>query len=115
MAAGSSLAICSRFISSRQESPASTRMRVRLLETSVLFPLDPEASTVILIIPKAYPVYRLITGLLPKGCHPRHPSLFNIGKTRDLTCVPASPRPPCVPEADKAGTSGHPALRPAPA
>jgi hypothetical protein len=43
-----------RFSSSRQESPASTRMRVRLLETSVLFPLEPEASTVIRIIPKAY-------------------------------------------------------------
>jgi hypothetical protein len=27
---------------------------VRLLETSVLFPLDPEASTVIRIMPKAY-------------------------------------------------------------
>jgi hypothetical protein len=28
-------------------------MRVRLLATSVLFPLDPEASTVIRIIPEA--------------------------------------------------------------
>jgi hypothetical protein len=54
MPAGSSLAICSRFISSRQESPASTRMRVRLLATSVLFPLDPEASTVIRIIEEEY-------------------------------------------------------------
>src|ERR1700733_4205729 len=60
MAAGSSLAICMRFSSSRQESPASTRMRVRLLETRVLFPLEPEASTVIRIISKAYALDLLI-------------------------------------------------------
>ena len=54
MAAGSSSAMRMRFSSSRQESPASTRMRVRLLDTNVLFPLEPEASTVIRIIQKAY-------------------------------------------------------------
>src|SRR6202044_1629131 len=64
MAAGSSFAICIRFSSSRQESPASTRMRVRLLDTSVLFPLEPEASTVILIMRKAYAPWLLILGWL---------------------------------------------------
>src|ERR1700733_134402 len=64
MAAGSSFAICIRLSNSRQESPASTRIRVRLLDTSVLFPLEPEASTVILIMRKAYASWLLILGRL---------------------------------------------------
>ena len=73
MAAGSSFAICIRLSSSRQESPASTRMRVRLLDTSVLFPLEPEASTVILIMRKAYAPWLLILGRLrSRGCQPRY-------------------------------------------
>jgi hypothetical protein len=39
-------------------------MRVRLLDTSVLFPLEPEASTVILIMGKAYAPWLLILGRL---------------------------------------------------
>jgi hypothetical protein len=39
-----------RFSSSRQESPASSRIRVRLLATTVLLPLEPDASTVIRIM-----------------------------------------------------------------
>jgi hypothetical protein len=35
-----------RFIVSRQERPASTRMLVSELERTVLLPFDPEASTV---------------------------------------------------------------------
>ena len=45
--------MCMRLSSSRQESPASTRMRVRLLATRVLFPLEPEANTVMRIIEKS--------------------------------------------------------------
>src|SRR5579871_4585528 len=47
---GSSPAMAMRLRSSRQERPASTRMRVREEEMTVLLPLDPEASTVIRII-----------------------------------------------------------------
>src|SRR5882757_6975794 len=70
MAAGFSSAICIRFSSSRQDSPASTRMRVRLLDTIVLFPLEPEASTVIRIIQKAYSVLLLKKGPYPNRCQP---------------------------------------------
>src|SRR5579884_2554168 len=45
---GSSFTDFIRLKSSRQESPASTRMRVLELETMVLLPLEPLASTVIL-------------------------------------------------------------------
>src|SRR5271155_5051631 len=44
---GSSPAACMRLKSSRQETPASTRIRVRVLETTVLLPREPLASTVI--------------------------------------------------------------------
>src|SRR5277367_1516753 len=44
---GSSPAACMRLKSSRHETPASTRMRVRVLETTVLLPREPLASTVI--------------------------------------------------------------------
>ena len=48
-------------------------MRVRLLDTSVLFPLEPEASTVILIMRKAYAPWLLILGQLRlRGCQPRY-------------------------------------------
>src|SRR5580704_10126045 len=47
---GSSPAMAMRLRSSRQERPASTRMRVREEEMTVLLPLDPEANTVIRII-----------------------------------------------------------------
>src|ERR1700722_6243249 len=64
---GSSSAICRRLRSSRQERPASTRMRVRLLETSVLFPLEPEASTVIRIILQGYALALLIPQAFSTG------------------------------------------------
>src|SRR5579883_1936718 len=46
-ASGSSLTERIRLKSSRQESPASTRMRVREVATMALLPLEPLASTVI--------------------------------------------------------------------
>src|ERR1700677_5302727 len=102
MAAGSSFAICIRFTSSRQESPASTRMRVRLLDTSVLFPLEPEASTVILIMRKAYAPWLLILGRLQwrgatRGTPAAHSGqeCFSTGRILALISVPASPHPPC--------------------
>jgi hypothetical protein len=39
---------------SRQERPASTKTRVREEEMTVLFPLEPEASTVMCIIGLMY-------------------------------------------------------------
>jgi hypothetical protein len=43
-----------RFINSRHERPATTRMRVVELETTVLLPLEPLASTVIRTILRGY-------------------------------------------------------------
>src|SRR6202023_1175435 len=59
---GSSPACCMRFRISRQESPASTRMRVRFVATTVLLPFEPLASTVIRIMEKAYAKRRVKPG-----------------------------------------------------
>src|ERR1700744_4063595 len=102
MADGSSSAICRRLSSSRQESPASTRIRVRLLATSVLFPLEPEDSTVILIMRKAYAPWLLILGRLQwrgatRGTPAAHSGneCFSTGRIHAPISVPASPHPPC--------------------
>ena len=59
---GSSPAIAMRLISSRQESPASTRTRVLEEEMTVLLPLEPEASTVIRIMRLRYAVRLWVFG-----------------------------------------------------
>ena len=52
--AGSSSAARILLKSSRHDIPASTRIRVRALETTMLLPFDPLASTVIRIILSRY-------------------------------------------------------------
>src|SRR5260370_19214536 len=59
---GSSPARAMRLRSSRQERPASTRIRVREEEMTVLLPFDPEASTVIRIIRLRYACWLWVFG-----------------------------------------------------
>ena len=51
-----------RFISSRHESPASTRTRVLEEEMTVLLPLEPEASTVMRIMDLQYALWLWVFG-----------------------------------------------------
>src|ERR1700678_2279000 len=96
MAEGSSPALCMRLRSSRQESPASTRMRVRLLATIVLLPLDPEASTVMRIIRSGYAPCVWKRETLKEGLltllRPRHRKrIFNLISVKSASGFTAEP------------------------
>src|SRR3954447_18718362 len=69
---GASPASLIRRKSSRQLTPASTRMRVCPPVTTVLFPLDPDASTVNRTMLRAYSqkLYSGMPGVYPKGTPP---------------------------------------------
>src|SRR5579871_2594793 len=77
-----------RLKSSRQLSPASTRMRVRPPVTTVLFPLDPEARTVKRIMHLSIPRIGNETSAKPCNClsvraHARRAPLWRKVVARD--------------------------------